>query len=461
MKKIGIIGGGFSGLMTAVQIIQKSKQPIEIFLIEKDKNIGGAAYNPYSDKQLLNVSTKQMSAYSNHLEHFLDWVMQQDKFIEKDREIIANAFFSRKIYGEYLNNIWEEAQLLAKSKSIELNFINYTVNELDVINDGVRLLLQNSTNLLVDQCVIATGNNIPQNPKIINTDFYNSHNYFQNPWKIESVLNVNNELPVLIIGNGLTMVDTVFGLLDHGFKGDIYSISPSGFNILPHRHGGIQYSKLVEELRDDMTLFDLVKLVNKHIRSVREFGVSAEPVINSLRPYSQKIWRSFSDKEKEMFMSRFRHLWGVARHRLPMHSHDKIQKLRINNRLRIHSGKIIDLKETKKGIEVLFFNKKENKQNEIFVSRVINCTGPDTNLMNLNDCFLKRCLLNGILIQDKFKLGIRTNIETFQALDFKGKAHTNLFTLGSNLKGELWESTAVNELRVQAENLANQLLANE
>ena len=31
------------------------------------------------------------------------------------------------------------------------------------------------------------------------------------------------------------------------------------------------------------------------------------------------------------------------------------------------------------------------------------------------------------------------------------------FTIGSNLKGELWESTAVNELRSQAEKIAEKL----
>ena len=39
--------------------------------------------------------------------------------------------------------------------------------------------------------------------------------------------------------------------------------------------------------------------------------------------------------------------------------------------------------------------------------------------------------------------------------------HSNLFTLGSNLKGELWESTAVNELRQQANAIADIILAEE
>ncbi len=61
-------------------------------------------------------------------------------------------------------------------------------------------------------------------------------------------------------------------------------------------------------------------------------------------------------------------------------------------------------------------------------------------------------------MQDHLKLGIKTDATTFQLVNSEGKNHSNLFTLGSNLKGELWESTAVNELRVQAEKLAENIL---
>jgi len=65
------------------------------------------------------------------------------------------------------------------------------------------------------------------------------------------------------------------------------------------------------------------------------------------------------------------------------------------------------------------------------------------------------------LTQDNLKLGIKANTETFQIINSDGKPHTNLYTIGSNLKGELWESTAVNELRGQAEKLAEKLKAQQ
>ena len=71
---------------------------------------------------------------------------------------------------------------------------------------------------------------------------------------------------------------------------------------------------------------------------------------------------------------------------------------------------------------------------------------------------MKRGFLKGILIQDNLKLGIKASIETYQVIDAEGVLHDNLFTIGTNLRGELWESTAVNEIRVQAENLSKILI---
>lgn len=461
-NKIAIIGGGFTGMMLVTQLIEKYRGNFEIILIDKNSMLGrGIAYNAYSDEHLLNVITQKMSAFPDRPDHFLNWVMSQDQFKDKDRSVIAHSFLQRKLYGQYLSDIWQQTLLKAESEQIRISIIDGWVTELDKSRNFISLTIDDGSRIKIDYCVIATGNQIPGNLNIKNPDFYKSENYFQNPWEEKSVQVSDKISPVLVIGNGLTMVDTVFGLLEQGFKGEIYSVSPNGYNILSHKHLGIPYTKLSDELTPGLNLYELVKLVNKHIKIVREYGFSAEPVIDSLRPYTQKIWKSLSQREKEIFMSRLRHLWGVARHRIPLHSHDRIQQLRIDGRLHIYAGKLINFTESEGTITVEYFDKKTKKNKILKVSRVINCTGPQSDLMELPDSFLKKCLLKGILFQDKLKLGIKTDTETFQVMTPNHNlSKNNLFVIGLNLKGELWESTAVSELRTQAEKLAQRLIAN-
>lgn len=462
LTRIGIIGGGFTGTMTAVQLIERTTEPIQIFLVNERGTLNkGIAYDPYSRKHLLNVTTRRMSAFPNKPDHFLEHVMSIPEFQRKDHSLIADSFLPRAVYGDYLVQVWKQALQLAERKQVNVQVIQCAVTDLQYVDQTYVLRTESSGDLAVDTCVIATGNNLPRDPKIRNRSFFPSPRYFKDPWNISSVQGVQEDLPVLIIGNGLTMVDTVLGLLEQGFKGVIHSISPNGFNILPHRHTGFKYSHLTDQLPLKFTLHELVGLVNRHVKAVREYGITAEPVIDSLRPYTQQIWKKLSREERILFMNRLRHLWGVARHRIPLNTYDKIQQLRIEGRLKVSSGTITDLFEHADLIRVEFHDKKEGKDKQLIVSRIINCTGPETNYMQLENCFLKNGLVSGLLVQDDLKLGLRANTETYEVINAEGNSQPELYTVGANLRGELWESTAVNELRVQAEKLADRILRHQ
>ncbi len=461
MKRIGIIGAGFSGTMTAVNLIENSNEIIEILLFEKENPIGkGIAYSPYSKKQLLNVPTSKMSAFKELPDHFFNWVKSFEEYKNLDESILAGAFLPRHLYGQYLEFVWNESLSNAKAKSIKVRILRSNIIDLERKGAEIELIGEKNDRFLVDYCVLATGNIVPRNQPIENMDFYSNSNYFQNPWKIESVENLNKNENVLIIGNGLTMVDTVLALQERNFKGIIYSISPNGYHILSHRHAPIKYTKLVDELPEEIDLKTIRNLIVKHVRAVRKLGVSAEPVIDSLRPFSQNIWRNFSINDKREFLRKYRHAWGVARHRIPIHMNDFLLKLMFSIKLKVFAGKIKSLNEVNGIIEVSFVEKNSKTEEKIFVSRVINCTGPESNIKLSESQLLKKCLEKGIISQDEFYLGFNADPTNFQLIGGNGEVQNNIFTLGTNLKGIFWESTAVNELRSQAENLANYIVLN-
>ncbi len=460
MKSIAIIGAGFSGTLTAIHLIRNLVEPIEIIIINEQETFNkGIAYNPYSKQHLLNVAASKMSAFSDQPDHFFQWVCNQSEYTNKDKNSLENSFLPRQLYGQYLVDIWSETIQSEQAKKANIIVINSSVIDLDVDDHNASLTLSNQEKIHVDICIMANGNQVPRNPTIRNTNFFKSTNYFQNPWTINSVTNMGSSLPILIIGNGLTMVDTVLGLLEHNFENEIFSISPNGFNLLPSPGYVVQYTKFTEEISDQTTLLQIVQLFNKHRKILKRNGSTEESLITSLRPYSQKIWQQMSFQEKKLFMNRLRHIWGVARHRIPLQVYDKIQKLLIDRKLHIYAGKIVDISEDNQKISVEFYNKKQQKNEKIIVSRVINCTGPETDFIQSEDHFLKKCMFKGIVSQDKLKLGINADTSTFQVQDSKGNLHTNLFTIGPNLRGMLWETTAVNELRQQAETVAKNILS--
>jgi uncharacterized NAD(P)/FAD-binding protein YdhS len=193
------------------------------------------------------------------------------------------------------------------------------------------------------------------------------------------------------------------------------------------------------------------------MKNLKKVGVSPEPIIDALRPNTQKIWQQFTAEEKAKFMARVRHLWGVARHRIPFVSYDTIMKEQVNQQLNILAGKITSVQENKDGIEVKIWDKRTKHEVSVMVGAIINCTGPETNITKSNNVLLNQLYAEGIINQDPLFLGISTNCKNYKTLQKNGAENQNIYAIGSLLKGELWETTAVSDLRVQAKELAQEL----
>jgi uncharacterized NAD(P)/FAD-binding protein YdhS len=461
MKRIAIVGAGFSGTMTAVQLIRTTKIPLAIFLFdEKQRFHRGIAYSPFSAHYILNVPCSKMSAFPDEPNDFVDWYMESFNISLEQKEKISNAFLPREIYGKYLTDVWKQAQAIASTKNVSVSLIPKKIKKLKRQSESISLFVEDDLIVEVDYCVLATGNQLPGNPKLNVMNYVDSPRYFRNPWDLSSLpFPLDNKLPVCIIGNGLTMAETVLGLREKGFEGLIYSISPNGFQILPNRLQEEIVPELNEQLSVVVRLADVLRIVNKWKRKYLQAGLSFEPLIATLRPHVQRLWIGFSLEERKFFMSHLRHAWGVARHRISLEIHQQLELLRDAQLLKVIAGRLIEITDDEQLIHVSFKERKSGSSTSLKASVVINCTGPETDISRLPDHFLYSCLQEGLIVQDDLRLGIRCAIETFTVISSEGKADKRIFAIGPNLKGELWESTAVNEIRRQAKQLAVVLLS--
>lgn len=457
IKRVAIIGCGFAGTMTAIHLIRKAKGSLELLLFDLPENFNrGVAYNTYSKKHILNVVGAKMSAFPDQPDHFLDWISKTAEFAGIDRSILAQTYLPRHLYGRYIEEIWKDAVQSAPA-GIHIRVIHSLVNEMFKDGNEISFVLANGQCIRVNYCVIATGNNKPADPKIINNQFYSSKLYLRNPWKISTVLNLNRSLPVLILGNGLTMVDTVIGLQENGYNGTIHTLSPHGFTILPHKYPDIVSPAILRDLKGIISLPEIFKIVSNHIRKVSNLGFHAGVVADAMRPVTQEIWQNFSKEDKKTFISKLRYRWDSVRHRIPIHMFDRIEKLRSAGKLVQHAGNLVDIEESNNCVKVRFRIPGNENSKEFQFSAVINCTGPATDVFNSDNPLLKSCLANGTIQQDNLKLGILADPETFRIYNSCNERSENIYAIGSLLKGVLWESTAVKELREQAEIIASQL----
>ncbi len=331
-SSVVIIGGGFCGFMTTYHLIKNAKSPLDITLVNAGYHPArGIAYGTSSEKFLLNVPAAKMSAFPTDPDHFLNWLHLKHPFNLIDKEILGKMFVPRFEYGNYLEYLFNELQ--QNTGINKLSIVNDYAEDVIPTEDLYQVTCRSGLQMKADHVVLATGNEMPGNPPVADSSFYSSANYFNNPWNEDSFRTIRPDENVLIVGNGLTMVDTVLGLMENNCRGTIYSLSPHGFSILPHRHAGLTYTRLLEEIKEPVTLNSLFSLFHKHTKILRHFGLSAEPVVDSIRPHVQDFWKKMNSSERKRFLTHIRHLWGVARHRLPLHIHDFMQNLRIQNKL--------------------------------------------------------------------------------------------------------------------------------
>jgi len=453
---IAIIGGGFAGAMTAVHLMNQKEISVNIVIINTKYPLAkGIAYSSYSNKHLLNVPARNMSAFQDKSDDFLKWIKNHDTYGALDQNEVPGMFLPRNIYGKYLKEIFDNA-IRKKGDNVSIEFIHDEAIDIEIVNEKATIYFSVSPSITVDKIVLAMGNHDPRHPDFKNDQFVNHKKYYPNPWLNEAVSHPEKDEQVLIIGNGLTMVDVVLGLREKNFNGKIYSLSPHGFKILPHRKFE-PYTGLMEELKPPYNLELLVKTFRSHVKKLREKGVTGEAVVDSLRPLTQKIWITLTLKEKERFMYHLRHMWGVARHRLPMDVHKFIQQMVLDDKLEIIAGKISSMKDSNNKIEVVINRKKLPEPMTIQIGRIINCTGPESDINKMSSRLIQNLIETQLVLTGDLKMGFQATPDG-HILQKDGSISPTLFTIGSWLKGVLWESTAVPELRVQAKKMAEILL---
>jgi uncharacterized NAD(P)/FAD-binding protein YdhS len=186
-------------------------------------------------------------------------------------------------------------------------------------------------------------------------------------------------------------------------------------------------------------------------------GINPAILVDRLRPFTQRVWESFSLAEKQRFLREFRTLWNVTRHRIPQAIHEQLMAASASGKLEIVRGAIRNLVQ-RDGQLVVTLVGSTGTEREFQAGAVLNCTGPQEDYADPSSSLLRNLLATGMIVADDLGMGIRVTRD-FAVVDGHGERSKYLMALGPLLKGSLWESTAVPELRNQAFRVAEVLVA--
>jgi len=124
--------------------------------------------------------------------------------------------------------------------------------------------------------------------------------------------------------------------------------------------------------------------------------------------------------------------------------------------LEVRAGRIERFAADARGVTVTLRRRSSPGAEDIRVGKVINCTGPDTDLTRVRDPLVEALRDSGQVRPDALGLGLDSDAEG-RLLDAAGRVSDRLFLVGPLRKGLLWENTAVPELRAEARRMAELL----
>jgi uncharacterized NAD(P)/FAD-binding protein YdhS len=443
VETIAIVGGGASGTLCASALLRHpSARPRRVVVVEPSAALGaGVAYGTESVSHLLNVRASGMSALADEPGHFRAWAQQ--------RGIAASGpeFLPRLLYGVYLRDTLADAQAAA-APGVTLEHLRARVTGARpaVAAGSLTLLLDDGTELITDQVVLATGNRfapapwLPRHPCVV-----------ADPWRPGAVEALRDARSILVVGTGLTAVDAVLTLRDAGFQGVAHLVSSHG--LFPARHLATEFAPRSPAVQPGG---DSARTARGLVRALRADGALADDwrqTVDAIRPLTAELWRGLPPREQRRALRHAARLWEIHRHRMAPHIAADLDELRAKGVLTSERGRVVRVDPLGSGLRATLTSHGVSSTRDI--DALIACVGPSAD--PAKDPLLAALIETGIAARHPLNVGLDVEPDG-RVRTADGNAWSSVWAVGHLRRGADWEATAVPELRLHARDLAISLL---
>ncbi|MGJ7514102.1 FAD/NAD(P)-binding protein [Pseudomonas baetica] len=445
MKRLVIIGSGFSGAVTAIEFLKRAPKGSQLTIINRSgKMARGLAYGTNSSDHLLNVPAGNMSALVDDPDSFLAFCRRSDP------DIHSGSFVSRKIYGTYLSELLNKAEV---ESDVQCSRIAGEVLSIQPADTGAIVDIHSGERIVADHIVLAFGNFSPATPQGLQLlDCCSA--YIEDPWSTTAKL-VSHKAPrVLLIGTGLTAVDTLISMRRSYPAAKVTMVSRRGLLPTAHRDKmpvpGFSTTICADLLASAPSVSQYLNVVRREVARSPEHW---REVVASLRPITSELWERLPLDERKRFLRHVQPHWDIYRHRVAPQTFRIYQEALTGSSVSSIAGRILSIDHEEECVSVRIKARGTENVVECKFDQVINCTGPCTDIGKITDDFISFLSKEAIICADALSLGINVD-KDYAVVDRSGVSLSWLSYIGPMLKAQLWEATAVPELRQHARALA-------
>lgn len=437
---LAIIGGGAAGTLLALHALREAPAGHRIVMIEPGRPGRGVAYASTDPAHVLNVPVAGMSAYAESPDDFADFLRT------RDGDVDPAAFVARRDYADYLETRLEKAVAASAASFSQVVDVATSLSPADA---GVAVGLANGEVIDAARAVLATGNH----PRELPIDVQGSARVLP-AWDATALARIRIDDDIVVVGSGLSMVDVVLGLDAREHRGRITAVSRHGLAPMPHQ-------AVKRKLEIDAHALEALPL-RRRMRVLREAARAAQPghawqdLMDALRHHVRELWQSLSVTDQQRFLRHGVRHWDIHRHRIAPQVDAQLAARREAGRFDILVARVVRAGGDGDGISVSL--EPRGVGSEVLRAHwLVNATGIEIRASRFTDPLLVGLLRDGHARPGPYDLGFDTCADG-TLLDARGVAQPRIAAIGSLRLGNLWESTAVPDLRQDAAALARRWL---
>ena len=431
---IAIVGGGASGVLLAALLVRRSA--LRVVLVERDATPAlGVAYSTHCRGHLLNVRASDMSALDEEPDHFAQWVAADGSGLGR------NDFVPRADYGRYLKDLLAESVRRSEGR---LRIVTGDVTAIREQAAGVEIDIDGHGPFATRAAVLATGHRPPS---------ADSGAYRGNPWREDAIEGLAPDASILLIGTSLTMIDVLVSLMERGHTGLIVALSRRG--LVPRSHPLAPIPSPDVDTRD-LFAGSLSQRAHRFRSKVRN-GLGWPGLMQVLRPHNNELWHGLDLDQRRRFLRHLRPWWDIHRHRVAPQIGEIIEDAKARGQLSILAAKIEIGRTTDQEVDVTIVRRGSTTREQRSFDRVIDCRGP-RNEVDERLPLHAQMVEDGLLRADPLGQGL--DVSDKEALVGRnGTPSRHLYVLGPPTRGRYTEIVAIPDIRLQAAEVADHLVA--
>lgn len=437
-----IIGGGAAGVLLALRLLRDGAAGQTIALIEPGEPGRGVAYGTDDPAHLLNVVAGNMSADADTPDDFLAFLHA------RNGEADPASYRPRLEYADYLRTRLAEA---ISASPMRLRHFKQAAIRLQHDGDNSIVHVRDGEKITARKTVLATGNH----PRVLARDAEQPR--IVSAWEADALRQIGRDDAIAILGSGLSMVDVVLSLDARGHRGTISVVSRHGLLPLahpPHK----QKLDFDRHALQAMPLRQRLRVLRKTAAEAAHKAIGWQALMDALRHHVRELWQSLDSREQRRFLRHAVRHWDVHRHRIAPAVAAQLQAHIAAGRLNVLAARVIATNTSDTAVTLHVQPRHQHHAGTLKADWLINATGIETRASGFDDPLLCGLLADGLARPGPHDLGFDCAADA-AVLDANGSPQPWLAAIGSLRLGNLWESTAIPDLRIDAAALAKRLLA--